>query len=288
MSTIAKKLAAAQSALAEIEQKLSELAAKREARLLAGDAAGAITRIDDEIATLRRAEQTERDRITLLNKEAEHQEKLAIARRRAGMIDRVEKKLAAADALADELQAAIGQCDALLRKIVKARSELLPVMQLGDAHVNAAVLNPDGCALAPGAIVALLKFEIYRQGARPFVGGTPGAVVEPSYPGGQSPKLEWSLQPDRITPLAKTLRNASAFTVSLLRGESAPIVLELPPEPEPSVTPEQEQAPAPVSAQTDNKEAKLLARLNDLAADPTREAEYMQVERELAALTEGA
>lgn len=47
------------SALASINSTISDLAAKRAARLLAGDNAGAIGRIDAEIETQRHAAKTE-------------------------------------------------------------------------------------------------------------------------------------------------------------------------------------------------------------------------------------
>ena len=42
------------------------------------------------------------------------------------------------------------------------------------SHENALAVSPDGAALSGLAIKALLMHEIYRVGARPFVGGTPG------------------------------------------------------------------------------------------------------------------
>jgi hypothetical protein len=273
--------------------------------LIAGDTASAINRIDDEITALKRAERTERDRITLLTKQAEREEREGIARRRAATIARVETKLAEADALADELQAGILKNDQLFRRIVRIREDCRPVFSLGDSHINASINNHEGAALSAPAIVLLLRHDLYRVGARPFAGGTSGAHVEPSWPGGLCPRLEWQLQPDRITPLSTALRNASAFAISLLRGKET-ISIDSPPDPQPT-TPEQitttpkaapvqaaaEQPPshsAPQSngAQSESRLAVLLKAQSDLASDPAREAEYMAVVQQIAALTEGA
>jgi hypothetical protein len=275
-----KRLGVARETLAGLEAKIGELANRRRARLLAGDDAPAIDRLDDELARLQRQASTERDRIKLLIAQAEEEERKAIAKRKAATIARVEKKLADADAMADELQAAVAKADEFLRKIVKARGELLPVL-MGDAHVNAAALSADGCALAPAAIVQLLKYEIYRTGARPISTGLAGIRSEISFPGGVSPRIEFQHQPERITPLATTLRRASAYAVALLRGEngvSAP--LDLP-------TEQPAQPPAPPAPPTETRHSLLLKRL-EVLSNPGKEAEYLSVVRELSELTEGA
>ena len=84
-----KKLEQARTTLTEIEAKIAELTAKRRGRLLAGDAANLIGRLDDEIGALQRAARTEVDRIALLEIEARRAEAEAIARRRAETITRV-------------------------------------------------------------------------------------------------------------------------------------------------------------------------------------------------------
>ena len=114
----ATRLAAAQAALAEVDNKLAEIGRTRAQRLLAGDGASAIAKLDAEIATLQHAAQTERDRIRLLEAEAEREEAEAVVRRRADLMVRFQKKLNEADAVAGELQDTMATAEALFRKVI--------------------------------------------------------------------------------------------------------------------------------------------------------------------------
>jgi hypothetical protein len=80
--TTATKLTKARDALAELERKISELTATRDRRLLNGDAAAVLAKVEDEIAALRRAARTETDRIALLQQEAQREEQAAVNKRR--------------------------------------------------------------------------------------------------------------------------------------------------------------------------------------------------------------
>jgi hypothetical protein len=278
--------------LANTDKKIADLARRREAELLGAAADKVIDRIDAELASLQKSAGRLNDRMRLLATAAEEEETEAIVRRRQAMIERVAKKLAEADALADELQANILKNVALLRRIVALREETQPVFSLGDAHVNASINNHEGAALTAGSVRALLSFEFYRTSVDPFLGGAPGERRLVSLPGSVCPGMELQLQPDKIMPFADALRQASVFAVDLLRGKQSSIVVEPQPAPQPP-TPTQSSTTPPATsptndAQSESRLAVLLKRQAELAADPAQEVEYMKVVNQIAELTAGA
>jgi hypothetical protein len=268
------KLERARATLAEIQQKITELVGKRRARLVAGDPAGAIAKFDDELAALRHAVQTETDRIALLEEEARRAEGEAVARRRAGLISRFEKKLQAADAVAAELEASVAKSTELFHRVIALREEARAALPVSNSHIEAAASTMEGAAMSGSAIRALLCHEFYRVSARPLKGGIPGERTVPSLPGSVCPRIEWQLQPEKIQPLAAALRQASAFAVSLMKNEVDPQAL---------VPVAEAPVPAPAQPTTaETKLAQLLKRQMELAADSSREAEYMALVDEIA------
>jgi hypothetical protein len=268
-----KKLEVARATLAEIQQKIAELQGKRRVRLVAGDPAAVIGKLDDELAALRKAAQVETDRIALLEEEARKAEVEAVVRRRAGLINRFEKKLQAADAVAVELEASIAKTTELFHKVIAMREEARVALPASNSHIDASAGAMEGAAMSGAAVRGLLCHEFYRVSARPLKGGIPGERTVPSLPGSVCPRIEWQLQPEKIQPLATALRQASQFAVSLMKNEVDPQALL------------QTEAPAPAPSQPTTAESKLSQLLKlqmQLAADPSREAEYMAVVDQIA------
>jgi len=211
---MAKALHEARTALLDVETKVAQLKGKREALLLAGND-GALDKLEDDLAALRRQVERAADRVSLLEVEARRAEAARQAREKRGLIERIEKKLAASNEAAAELQNFVELADKAFRKVIALRSECA-----------AAWPWPDQTALALGAsaIRTLLTHELYRVGSHPFVGGADGAIVQVSFPGGRVPDHSFVAQPEAITPFAQSVRSASEYASRLMRGTVVPPV----------------------------------------------------------------
>src|SRR5262245_52940379 len=108
---------------AEAERKISKLEAARADALLADRDADA-ARLDAELETLRRLARGFRDKISLLEAEAEREENDRRVREREGLIRRLEIRLAERDETGRELQAKIGECEALFRRMIQLSEEV--------------------------------------------------------------------------------------------------------------------------------------------------------------------
>ena len=271
-------LAQVQEASIDTHAKLAAFRNKRQAALLLDDS-HKVDVFDAEIAALEKAATRQAEQIQLLERQAAQREVEAIARKRAGLIDQFAGILEEADVKADELQATMEKADQLFRDIVKLRQQARTMWPLGDAHANASVATAEGVALSSGAVTQLLQYEICRVGSRPALHGRPGAIKEPDFPGGLNPRpLDWAGTPERITPLGAALRTASKFGVDMMKGPLDPIK---------ALAPGQSVAPAPGDPRSD-AERKLVALLNlqnELSADLSREAEYLEVVNQIAALS---
>jgi hypothetical protein len=109
----------ARTALADTEAKITDVTAKRAARLLAGDTAAAIGKLNGELDALRHAAATERDRIALLEKEAEKEAAERRASEKSALIERAEAKHTGLATAAAELQGHLVAADASFRKMLK-------------------------------------------------------------------------------------------------------------------------------------------------------------------------
>jgi hypothetical protein len=129
----------------------------------------------------------------------------------------------------------------------------------------------------------LLQFEFYRVGARPFLGGRPGEIAEQNFPGAAVPRNEWRGTPDKITPFADALRQASKFAVDMMRGKLDPLAA-VPPV---TATTDEPTASGPVRSEQQERIAELLKQQAILAADmsPEGEVKYQAVVAEIAALS---
>jgi hypothetical protein len=154
-------------------------------------------------------------------------------------------------------------------------------------------VSPDGAALSGIAVKALLMHEIYRVGARPFVGGSPGELKQVDLPGGQSPRHELLGQPDKIEPFGARMRRASKAAIEVMKGKIPEIATALPsadagvpPSPSGNGAPPSTPSPEPSANGDQQTLAALLKRQAQLAEDmtPAGEAAYQEVVRQIAAL----
>jgi hypothetical protein len=190
-----------------------------------------LLRLDAQIEEAERLARTHRDRVRLLEGRAAQEERERVAVRRRDLIERNAKKLAERDSAGAELQKTLATADAQFRKLIELTTEVAMAWSWEAPQIHAA-------ALSPATIKTLVAHEIFRVGARPFLGGRPGESPQQDFPGGQSPSLQLRGQPEKITPLADALREASTFAGRVMRGE---IVT---PQPAPAVSEKTAAAPA--------------------------------------------
>ena len=267
-------LAQVQEQQIDTSAKLTAFRNKRQAALLLDDS-HKVDAFDAEIAALEKLSARQEERIRLLEQQAQQREAEEIARRRQQLREHFAKKLADADAAAVELQATVERMAMLYRKIITIREEAWASWPISDAHHNAAAGAIEGAALSGSAVKALLSFEFYRH-TDVFLGGRPGEQRQPSLPGAVSPRIDQQQNPSAIKPFADALKQASAFAVDAMRTKLDPL-RALSGEMVASI--DGERSPA------EQKLAALLKLQNELAADLSRESEYMEVVAELARLS---
>jgi hypothetical protein len=269
----------------EIEQDLADTAArieqerrKREQALLFDDS-NALDQIDLTLARLSKTAGRAQERLRLLQQQVQQEESAAVAKRREQLRERFAKKLAEADAAAEEAQQTVERLVTLYRKIISIREDARAAWPIGDSHTNAAAGALEGAALSGSAVKALLAFEFYRVSADPFLGGQPGERRQQSLPGAVSPRLDQQLTPDKITPFATALAAASAFAVEAMGTKLDPLRAENIGEAVASVDGKRPPAEQRLSA--------LLKQQAEAAADtsPEGEARYFQIVAELTKLS---
>ena len=280
-------LSEAQQELVETNAKLSDTGRRRDQLLLANNDATGLDAIEGELANLQKASVRQADRIKLLEEQARQEEADAVLKRRKDHVARFTKKLADADQVADELQACVEQEDKLYRRLIQLREDARAAWWGSTPHENALGVSPDGAALSGIAIKALLMHEIYRVGARPFVGGTAGELKAPDLPGGLCPDHRLLGQPHLIEPFGARVRKASQAAIDVMRGKipesgTLPSVPDTPPS-----SGNGGETPDPLPTTDQAKLAALLKRQAQLAEDmtPEGEAKYQAVVAEIAALS---
>ena len=214
---VANRLADARAALADATRQIGVIEAQR-AKAILDENDAAARKLDAQLEELRRDARIGADRIKLLEEQARAEEADAVLQRRKAHVARFTKKLADADQVADELQACMEQADKLFRKLISLREDAR-VAWWGSNSENALAVSPDGAALSGLAVKALLMHELYRVGARPFVGGTPGELKQVDLPGGQCPDHRLLGQPHLIEPFGARMRKASQAAIDVMKGK---------------------------------------------------------------------
>ena len=288
------RLADARAAQAEAVKRVAEVGAARSKAILDEDD-GAARKLDAQLEEAQRDARIAGERIRLLEQEALREEADAVLKRRKDHVARFTKKLSDADQAADELQATIEQADKLFRKLITLREDARVAWWGSTPHEMALSISPDGCALSGLAIKALLMHEIYRVGARPFVGGTAGELKAPDLPGGQCPDHRLLGQPHLIEPFGARMRKASQAAIDVMRGKipEAGTLPSVPDTPPPPASPPTSPAASGNGGTSDPARttdqatlAALLKRQAELAMldGPEAEAKYQAVVAEIATL----
>ena len=235
----------------ETNAKLSDTGRRRDQLLLAGDERG-LDAIEGELAGLQKAAVRQADRIRLLEEQARQEEAAAVVKRRGDLVVRFEKKFAEVRREADELQNLLAQAEKKFRRIIELRTDARAAWPIGDLHANAVAGTAEGAALSGAAVKRLLSWHLYRIGARPFLGGRPGEIVEENFPGAVCPRNEVRGRPLDITPFADALRAASKFAVDMMKGKLDPLAA-LPPAGN-GQTAHTDETPSPGPVRSDQQE----------------------------------
>jgi hypothetical protein len=211
--TATTRLGAAELALTEATRRIGELTEQRNQCLLR-DADGEAVELATEIENLRRLADGHRDKIKLLQDAARTEEQERRAKEKTGLIERIEKKLAARDSAGKELADAVAAADRAFRKLIDVGLEVT-------AAWNWPASNVPACLLSHAAVTHALQAEMYRVGGRPMLGG--GQVEEKHagihFPGAKVPRHELTHLREKIVPLVAVLAEATAHASNILRGK---------------------------------------------------------------------
>jgi hypothetical protein len=267
-----KQLEKTRTAHTAIITQIAEKEAARNAALLAGDDAAAVAKIDGEIAALHHAERTEADRIKLLEQEAEREEGLARAKRRADLIVRIKAKIAERDEVGAELEKKLGEAVKLFRRAHEIGLEASAMWSWNESDRIA-------IGLSGMELKLMVMHYIFKVGSvvNPL-GGLPFHHMAQSFPGGQNPKpTEWAMRPDKVPSLTEALALRSKFASRVLDGGKIGKASRA-------------VAPDPTVPARTTAEAKLSALLNRQAAlaneiSPDAEEKYRAIVREIVAVS---
>src|SRR5262249_47340051 len=200
----ASRLEQARADHAEAERTIGQLEAERADALLADRDADA-ARLDAELETARRIVWVHRDKIALLQAEAQREEAEARVRRHQEHIAQVERLLGEREQTAAELADATAKLVAAFRKTIACSERIGAAWPWAGHDRNAALLTAQ-------TIHATLAHEFFRTSHVPFLGGRPGEKPVPSLPGSLSSRMtEWLGFPEREPSLVNVCKDATAY-----------------------------------------------------------------------------
>ena len=210
---------AAQTTLAEITKTLAELQTERNMALIDGAEAKAIAKFDGEIATLKQAEQTERDRIGLLESEVAKAKQGNVAKQLQGHLTRFSKLQTTRVACAKKVQQGVADLWKDIRELVELSERARTGYSVYSQSATAGADSMDGAAMSDNAIMDMLAHEFFRVSWVPFRGGRAGERTPRALPGSKCPKLKWQLSPEKVTPFADRLKLAADYAIDTLKKE---------------------------------------------------------------------
>jgi O6-methylguanine-DNA--protein-cysteine methyltransferase len=206
------RAAAAQAAAAETTSKLAELKAKRDAALLLDDDAAAIA-FGRELDALAQQARAHADKAALLRE----QDAREVAQKRAKEVEAQCKRI---DILFDLRSETVEKLVELEKQRVKLWRQVLAAnRKIAAGHAWTAG-DLSAIIASPLAVNTVMSHELYRLSHIPLrLGGQPEDVdAGLSLVGAKSPRVEWMLQPARITPLTEVITSAGEYGKRALRG----------------------------------------------------------------------
>jgi hypothetical protein len=210
MAKITARLEVAKAALAEIDGKVATVRDRRRERLLAGDAASVIGKIDGELDALHHAARTETDRVQLLQAAAEEEAARQQAKEKAALIERIEKKFRERDAAAAELAAGLAQAAKALGKMVDTGSAIAAAWAWPGGYLHSLLLTTSSLSHA-------ISSEMHRLGPEARLGGMDKGGTHARLPGAKAPSIDTINNPTSIKPLIALSQEASRLAGQVMR-----------------------------------------------------------------------
>jgi hypothetical protein len=203
------RLDRARAALAEADDKLNALTARRAEKLIGGTAVRDLHRVDADIADTERVCATERDRVALLEKELAKEEAEARAKKHQARIESTEAKIAERVEEVATLQRMIADAQAQLRKVVEISGEI-DSKWVFEPHDRLALILP------AEHIITATRNEIFRINT-PSPTGTRGFTTAANLPGGKPPSLQVMGNPGAVPEMVTRFKEAQAAALQILR-----------------------------------------------------------------------
>jgi hypothetical protein len=272
----------ARAALDAIVNELAERDTTRNAMLIDGAPIADIGAIDDVIAGLRHSEQTERDRLKLLDVEVEKEKQANVAKQQASYIARFTKLQAERVTVAKRVQQDIATLWKDVRELVELSENARTGYAVHSQSARAGADSVDGAAMSAAAIMVMLQHEQFRQTWTPFRGGRPGEKTSFALPGAK-PILGLELAPERVMPISDRIQAAADYAIATLKKEIRP----------PDNSARLTSVPASINGEPrprSDAEARLAALLAQQAAaaediTPAGEDRYKKILSEIVATT---
>jgi hypothetical protein len=218
-------LAAACEDHARFAAWLAEAEAERDARLIENDPA-AVDMAEKAVATAKSDMERCTRRIMLLEQKAAEELRQRQTKAHADLIERVEAKFKARDAIGTEIAAHLAALEGSFRRFLGTNQEISAAWPFDSADSAAALIDDS-------QLVAI-KHEIYRISGRPFGGA--------QLPGASCPTPFTDTRPDSVEPLVDRLKAATAYATERMRAAKVRAL--------PAVS-AVEQAPLKIEARTD-------------------------------------
>jgi hypothetical protein len=201
----------ARADLAAVEGDLAAMQAKRQARLLAGDTASAISKIDLELEALQQAARTERDRILALTEQQKAEEAAAAEQAKAEHIEKTEQIFERRNEKADKLEKLFAEARDVLRSMAADNAEIDAAWRF-EYHDRTPLILPTE------HLIEAVRFHLFRLSTPPVTGKAGAAGTACDLPGGKNPKpLTWSGQPEKAPSISSAMREAARLGSEIMR-----------------------------------------------------------------------
>ncbi|MDI1343334.1 MAG: hypothetical protein PSV22_04420 [Pseudolabrys sp.] len=227
---------------ARLAARLTEADAERDARLIENDPS-AVDMAEKAVAAAKGDMERCTRRIMLLEQKAAEELRQRQTKAHADLIERVEAKFKARDAIGEEIAAHLAALEGAFRRFLATNQEISAAWPFDPT---------DGLpALIDDSQIAAIRHEIYRISGRPFGGA--------QLPGASCPTPFTDTRPESVEPLVDRLKAATAYATTKMRAakvralppvsaiEQAPVKIEAT-----ANTVEQPAPVAPIVTRNDN------------------------------------
>jgi hypothetical protein len=200
----ASRLDAARVEHAATLHQIEEAEAARNSALLADDDALA-RKVAVRIDGLRQLARDRADKVALLEEQAEKESIAQRAKEKAGLISRIEDRLARRNEAVADLQRLLGEARVALRNVAELSNQIDAAWPW-QGHDRQALILP------VEYIITATRHEIFRT-------SEPSGSLRtaPNLPGGKSPALTLINQPEKVPELTAVFREAAELASSIMK-----------------------------------------------------------------------